>query len=244
MGAPTDRTLHQKLEETNQELESFSYSISHDLRAPLRHISGFAALLQEHLSAKNDREGRDMVVRILNAAQRMEGLIQDLLEFSQASRKPLLHLPINTMAMIQDILNDGRDELKSRLVEWIIEPLPSIEGDPHLLRQAFAHLIGNAIKFTSRREHAIIQIGLQKTSASEWIFFVRDNGVGFKMEQAKKLFGLFQRLHTPQPFEGTGVGLAHVRRIIHRHGGRTWAEGRPDEGAIFYFSLPIPTKKL
>jgi light-regulated signal transduction histidine kinase (bacteriophytochrome) len=228
-----------QLEAANQELEAFSYSVSHDLRAPLRHIDGFVEILRSHAAGQLDEEGRRHLQTIAQAAKRMSKLIDDLLTFSRMSRLRMSIRRVPPGTLVQDILHSAQPDLKGRRVEWIIGDLPEVDADPDMLRQAFFNLIDNALKYTRPRTVARIEIGAT-TAADEITFFIRDNGVGFDMRYVSKLFGVFQRLHRSTEFEGTGVGLANVRRIIHRHGGRTWAEGSVDAGATFYFSLPRP----
>ena len=228
-----------QLETMNQELEAFSYSVSHDLRSPLRHIAGFAGLLQERAAAQLDDHSRHNLNRIVNSAQKMGRLIEDLLEFSRMGRTSLRQSTIDLTTMVAEIRADLELETKERKIVWRIAPMPTVRADAAMLRQVFVNLLGNAVKYTRTREVAEISIGLQNTT-QETVFFVRDNGVGFDMNYADKLFGVFQRLHSEAEFEGTGVGLANVRRIIARHGGRTWAEGKPDGGATFYFTLAGP----
>jgi len=229
-----------QLENANKELEAFSYSVSHDLRAPLRHIDGFSNLLQKHAAASLDEKGRRHLVVISEAAKRMGQLIDDLLMFSRIGRGPLKLVDTDQAALVAGIIREGDFEKNGRSIEWHIAPLPSVRADPALLHQVWFNLIDNAVKYSGKSSHPCITIGADGTTAAgEQVFFVRDNGVGFDMKYAAKLFGVFQRLHSGAEFEGTGVGLANVHRIVARHGGRTWAEGRVGEGAAFYFSLPI-----
>lgn len=226
------------LEAANKELEAFSYSVSHDLRAPLRHIDGYAALLRKSIEQSLNEKGARYLQTISDAAKQMGQLIDDLLVFSRMGRQEMLQTSVNLEQMIKNILVDVRPDLQGREISWTIAPLPEVKGDPAMLRQVFVNLIRNAIKFTGTRPKASIEIGVDRPNSSEIVIFVRDNGVGFDMEYAPKLFGVFQRLHRADEFEGTGIGLANVRRIVHRHGGRTWAEGVPDKGATFFISLP------
>jgi signal transduction histidine kinase len=228
----------QLLEAANKELEAFSYSVSHDLRAPLRHIDGYAALLRKSIEPSlNDKAARYLQT-ISDAAKQMGQLIDDLLVFSRMGRQEMLHTTVNLDQLITSIRSDLRLDLQERQISWTIAPLPEVQGDPAMLRQVFMNLITNAVKFTSNRPAARIEIGMDRLTSAESVVFVRDNGVGFDMQYASKLFGVFQRLHRADEFEGTGIGLANVRRIVHRHGGRTWAEGAPERGATFYISLP------
>lgn len=226
------------LEAANKELEAFSYSVSHDLRAPLRHIDGYASLLRKAIGdSLNDKAARYLKT-LSDSARQMGQLIDDLLVFSRMGRQEMLHTTVNLDQLIQTILYDLRLDLQGREISWTIETLPEVPGDPTMLRQVFVNLISNAIKFTSTRPIAKIAIGADRKTSGEVVVFVRDNGVGFDMQYEAKLFGVFQRLHRAEEFEGTGIGLANVRRIVHRHGGRVWAEGVPDQGATFYVGLP------
>lgn len=228
----------EQVEFANRELEAFSYSVSHDLRAPLRHITGFVELLGKRDLSSLDEKSRHYLEVISDAARKMGDLIDDLLAFSRMSRTEIRKTAVDFGELVRDAISDLKDETAGRDIGWEIAPLPSAEGDAALLRQVMINLISNALKFTRSRSRARIEIGAVSDRPDETIFFVRDNGVGFDMKYSDKLFGLFQRLHRPEEFEGTGVGLANVQRIIHRHGGRTWAEGSPDSGAVFWFSLP------
>ena len=226
------------LEAANKELEAFSYSVSHDLRAPLRHIDGYAALLRKSVEESLNEKGARYLQTISDAAKQMGQLIDDLLVFSRMGRQEMLRTSVNLEQLVKSILADLRLDLQGREISWTIASLPEVKGDPAMLRQVFVNLITNAMKFTSTRSQASIEIGVDRPSSAEIVIFVRDNGVGFDMEYASKLFGVFQRLHRADEFEGTGIGLANVRRIVHRHGGRTWAEGTPDKGATFFVALP------
>jgi len=226
------------LEAANKELEAFSYSVSHDLRAPLRHIDGYAALLRKSVEESLNEKGARYLQTISDAAKQMGQLIDDLLVFSRMGRQEMLRTSVNLEQLIKSILADLRLDLQGREISWTIAPLPEVKGDPAMLRQVFVNLITNAIKFTGTKSQASIEIGVDRPTSAEIVIFVRDNGVGFDMEYASKLFGVFQRLHRADEFEGTGIGLANARRIVHRHGGRTWAEGVPDKGATFFIALP------
>jgi light-regulated signal transduction histidine kinase (bacteriophytochrome) len=221
----------------NKELEAFSYSVSHDLRAPLRHIDGFTDLLKKQAAAQLDEKAVRYLNTISESAKRMGCLIDDLLMFSRVGRDDMCKIPVDTNQLVQEVLADLRPDTEHRDIAWTIASLPPVAADRPMLRQVFANLIGNAVKYTRRREHATIEIGCYG-SHEESVIFVRDNGAGFDMQYVNKLFGVFQRLHSAAEFEGTGIGLANVRRIMTRHGGRVWAEGAVGQGAAFYVSLP------
>jgi PAS domain S-box-containing protein len=222
----------------NAELEAFSYSVSHDLRAPLRHISGFAALLEQRASGRLDEQSTRYVATIKEAAGRMGRLIDDLLAFSRMGRAPVTTRDVDLQALVEDVKRELQGDATGRHVEWRIASLPHVVGDPALLRVALMNLMSNALKYTSTRSHAQIEVGANGHDEGETVVFVRDNGVGFDMQYVGKLFGVFQRLHRADDFDGTGIGLATVSRIIRRHGGRVWAEGATDRGATFYLALP------
>jgi PAS domain S-box-containing protein len=225
-----------ELEATNLELEAFSYSVSHDLRAPLRHVDGFSRLLEEIPGAAPSPEAQQYLGRIRDATARMGQMIDALLNLSRLGRQPLRLHRTNLGELAEQVQRDLQMETEGREIEWKIGPLPSLLCDANLIRQVLTNLLSNAVKFTSRREHAVIEVGA-KTSDGRPVIFVRDNGVGFNSRSASKLFGAFQRLHSRNEFEGSGVGLATVQRIVHRHGGRVWAEAEVGKGATFYFSL-------
>ncbi len=230
-----DRTA--ELETANSELESFSYSVSHDLRAPLRHITGFVGMLQGRTGAKLDAESRELLGSIATAAGRMTRLIEALLTFSRTGRADLHKQRVSLDELVHSVQAELKPEAKGRRVDWRIEPLPDVEGDPDLLRQVLGNLLGNALKYTRPRPVTRIEVGARR-EGENIICHVRDNGVGFDPRYTEKLFGVFQRLHRATEFEGTGIGLATVRLIVQRHGGRAWAEGEAGKGATFYFSLP------
>jgi light-regulated signal transduction histidine kinase (bacteriophytochrome) len=231
------QAANEQLREANQELEAFSYSVSHDLRAPLRHIDGFVDRLNKTASLKDDEKSRRYLSIISQSARHMGNLIDDLLVFSRMGRAEMREEKVNLGHLVQHAIDGMPQELEQRNVVFKKGPLPEVRGDPAMLEQVFANLIGNAVKYSRTRERAEIEISCSETP-KEFTVSVRDNGVGFDMEYSQKLFGVFQRLHRSEEFEGTGIGLANVRRIIHRHGGRTWAESKVNEGATFYFSLP------
>lgn len=224
-----------QLESTNKELESFSYSISHDLRAPLRALNGYSRMIEEDYASVLDDEAKRLLGNIQYNAQRMGTLIDDLLAFSRLGRKELQKTKINTEELVKNILEELSNPAEYNAVIKI-NSLPPVDADHTLLRQVWINLISNAIKYSSKKEKPEIQIGSTETE-NEIIFFVKDNGAGFNMNYADNLFGVFQRLHDSTEFEGTGIGLAIVKRIITKHGGRVWAEGKVNEGAVFYFSL-------
>ncbi len=212
--------------------------MSHDLRAPLRHIDGYAALLRKSMDQSLNEKAARYLQTISEAAKQMGQLIDDLLVFSRMGRQDMLQTTVNMDQLIKGIQSDLRLDLHGRQISWTIASLPEVKGDPSMLRQVFTNLLTNALKFTSTKPIASIEIGVEPLSSDEIVMYVRDNGVGFDMQYAPKLFGVFQRLHRADEFEGTGIGLANVRRIVHRHGGRTWADGVPDKGATFYVALP------
>jgi signal transduction histidine kinase len=227
----------EQLKATNRELEDFSYTISHDLRAPIRHINGFVDLLNSRDLSSLDEKSRHYLKVITEAGKKMGDLIDGLLAYSQLGRTELIKTRIDFNRLVRDIVQKLAEETKGRVIEWDIAPLPTLVGDAGMLRQVMVNLIANALKFTQPRSRTRIEIGtLDK--ADETLIYVRDNGVGFDIRYVNKLFGMFQRLHSAEEFEGTGVGLANVQRIIVRHGGRVWAEGEVDSGATIWFSLP------
>jgi len=231
-----DRTA--QLEAANEELEAFAFSVSHDLRAPLRHIDGFLDLLKESLGVGLDEQSRHYMETISNAALRMETLIDDILSFSRMGRAEMAMTQVDLGLLVQEVIRELEPETHGRNVRWLIAELPRVVGDRAMLRIVLVNLISNALKFTQPRAQAEIEIGCQRSDEAEIVVFIRDNGVGFDMRYADKLFGVFQRLHREKEFEGTGIGLANVRRIVSRHGGRTWAEGKVNDGATIYFTLP------
>jgi PAS domain S-box-containing protein len=229
------------LEAANKELEGFSYSVSHDLRAPLRHMSGFVELLQRRLKDHADNKTHSYAAAIAGAAKKMGMLIDDLLAFSRIGRSEMQKRKVSFNALVRKVVQEIRAGAKGRNIKWEIDELPDVYGDKSMLELVLVNLISNAVKYTMTSPKAEIRIGY-KDDGDEFIFFVKDDGVGFNMEYVDKLFGIFQRLHSQEEFEGTGIGLANVRRIISRHGGRTWAESAMGQGATFYFTLPKEKK--
>ena len=252
-----------QLQAANQELQAFSYSVSHDLRAPLRHVLGFVNLLQKDVGPSLSEKNLRHLTTISQSAKQMGNLIDDLLVFSRIGQSEMQKTDVNLDQLVRETLGDFQPETKGRNIVWKIHPLPSVQADRALLRMVLVNLISNAVKFTGARAEARIEIGCltekQKaeirkaqsgvpfllsacpiSTLEETVIFIRDNGAGFDPRYAGKLFGVFQRLHSHDEFEGTGIGLANVQRIIHRHGGRAWAEGAVDGGATFYFSIPKP----
>ena len=228
---------HDELERANKDLEAFSYSVSHDLRAPLRAIDGFSRILAEDHSNQLDPDAMRVLSVIRTNTRNMSKLIDDLLAFSRLGRKQLERSPVDIDALAHAIADELRATPPERALRFEIEPLGTAAGDHSMLRQVFVNLLSNAVKYSKDKAAATIKVG-SYVQNGESVYYVRDNGAGFDMNYADKLFGVFQRLHTAEEFEGTGVGLAIVQRIIQRHGGRVWAEGKVNEGATFYFSLP------
>jgi signal transduction histidine kinase len=226
-----------ELETSNNELESFAYSVSHDLRAPLRHVVGYSELLQRQASTSLDEKSRRFMQTILESSKRMGNLIDDLLAFSRIGRTETKNTLVSLDPLVKEVVAEIEQDTGRRDIVWKIHPLPVCYGDRSMLRLVIVNLLSNSVKFTRMRAQAEIEIGCVD-GEHEVEVFVRDNGAGFDMQYVDKLFGVFQRLHLPEEFEGTGIGLATVRRIIHRHGGEVRAEGAVDQGATLYFSLP------
>jgi signal transduction histidine kinase len=226
-----------ELAASNKELEAFAYSVSHDLRAPLRHLAGFSELLQKNSAQALDDKGKRYVGVILESAKRMGTLIDDLLAFSRIGRAETNKRTINLGQLVEEALADVRRDVGDRKIVWTVGKMPVGYGDRAMLRLALVNLIANAVKFTRTRTPAEIEIGQMPATDDQVVIFVRDNGVGFDMKYVGKLFGVFQRLHSAETFEGTGIGLATVQRIAHRHGGRAWGEGSLNQGATFYLSI-------
>jgi signal transduction histidine kinase len=227
-----------ELQSSNHELESFAYSVSHDLRAPLRHMVGYSELLQKQASSALDEKSQRFIQTILNAAKKMGNLIDDLLAFSRIGRAETNKTKVDLKQLVDEVVAEIGQDTRDRDIAWKIGALPVCYGDRSMLRLVVVNLIANAVKFSRLREAAEIEIGCNDRQNGEFEVFVRDNGAGFDMQYVNKLFGVFQRLHLPEQFEGTGIGLATVQRVIHRHGGQVRGEGALDQGATFYFSLP------
>ncbi|HEY2930933.1 MAG TPA: ATP-binding protein [Acidobacteriota bacterium] len=223
---------------TNKELEAFTYSVSHDLRAPLRHVDGFARILVEDYGSQLDPEARRYLQRVQDGTRQMGQLVDDLLDLTRLGRQELRRQATGVNSMVNEVMAQLQQDFEGRQIEWKIDRLPFVDCDPALMKQVFSNLLSNAVKFTRLREKAVIEVGTADLNGQP-VVFVRDNGVGFSMKYADKLFGVFQRLHRQEDFEGTGVGLATVQRIIHKHGGKIWAEAELDKGATFYFTLSI-----
>ena len=232
-----NRLLVQNLSATNQELEAFSYSVSHDLRGPLRHISGFLDLLEKSAGEALDQKAGRYFGIIKDSTRQMGVLIDDLLAFARIGRAPINAGPVPLDAVVAEVISELAHEAFGRDVKWIVNELPVVEGDRNLLKLAITNLLDNALKYTRPRKTAVIEVRSEKRDDT-MVIQVQDNGVGFDPRGAEKLFGVFQRLHSTAEFEGTGIGLANVRRIVSRHGGGTWAESEPGKGSTFFFSLP------
>jgi light-regulated signal transduction histidine kinase (bacteriophytochrome) len=242
-----------QLEGANKELEAFSYSVSHDLRAPLRHISGFSQMLAQEFGSTLDPTAQHYLDRIQSGTQKMGLLVDELLNLARVGRQVLKRQPTGLNSLVGEVIAILQPESEGRQVEWVIAELPSVERDPVLIRQVFQNLLANALKFTCPRKgarsdagagesasavHTIIEVGCKEEDGRS-VFMVRDNGAGFNMKYVDRLFGAFQRLHRADEFEGTGIGLATVQRIVHKHGGRVWAQAELDKGAAFYFTLGV-----
>lgn len=229
----------EQLSEANRELEAFSYSVSHDLRAPLRHIAGFSEKLGQHLGTGIDEKTSHYLDVIADAARRMADLIDGLLVYSRLGRGALRMQPVDMQSLAEEARSLVMADAARRSIEWRIAPLPVVVGDANMLRTVWQNLLGNAVKYTSKRDRALIEVSGERDSRGRYVFTVADNGAGFDMAYADKLFGVFQRMHKASEFTGSGIGLANVRRIIVRHGGKVWAEAELEHGARFHFSLPV-----
>ncbi len=227
-----------QLHDAMKQLEAFSYSVSHDLKAPLRAISGYSRALLEDYGPQLEDEARGYLESIARGAERMGQLINDLLAFSKLGRKEMALAEVNMSELARTVFEEIRRAAPERKLECQLADLPPARGDRAMLHQVWVNLLSNAVKFTRQREHAVIEIGGSSNGSQQNTYYVKDNGAGFDMQYANKLFGVFQRLHSSEEFEGTGVGLAIVQRVVQRHGGRVWAEGKVNEGAAFYFTLP------
>lgn len=237
-----DAALHKAygdLEAVNKELEAFTYSVSHDLRAPLRHVDGFAKLLCEEFAPQLDATAQHYLSRIQGGTRQMAQLVDDLLNLARVGRQEVRRQVTGLNSLVTEVLSELKAEEQGRQIEWRIDSLPFVDCDPTLLKQVFSNLLSNALKFSRPRTTAIIEVGQVERNGQPAVF-VRDNGVGFSMKYVDKLFGVFQRLHRAEDFEGTGVGLATVQRIVHKHGGQVWADAELDKGATFYFTLGNP----
>jgi light-regulated signal transduction histidine kinase (bacteriophytochrome) len=230
------RRVNADLSASIKELEAFTYSVSHDLRAPLRHISGFSKILTEEFSANLPPDAHHHLERIEEGTRRMGLLVDDLLNLARVGRRDLSPQVAGLKSIVDEAIADLKPDSRGREIEWKVGALPYVECDPGLMKQVFLNLLSNALKFTRPRAKAVIEVGQEEKNGVP-VLYVRDNGVGFSMKYVDKLFGVFQRLHRAEDFEGTGVGLATVQRIIQKHGGRIWAEAELDKGATFYFTL-------
>ena len=227
---------NKELEATNRELEAFSYSVSHDLRGPLTVIIGSAYMLLEDCSAQIPAEARQLLSSVLGSGERMMQIVDDLLRLSRLSRQPLSRYPVNVSALVREVLEELQREQRGRQIEVLADDLPDCVGDPTLLKHVFTNLLSNAFKFTRGKANPTVEVS-GRQHAGEKIYFVRDNGAGFDSQHAKDLFGAFQRFHSAEQFEGTGIGLSIAYRVVQRHGGRIWAEAEIDKGATLYFSI-------
>jgi len=230
------RSRTAQLEAANKELEAFSYSVSHDLRAPVRHIDGFVKLLEREQPPASDKAAHYLST-IASSSHRMANLIDDLLALSRTGRTPLEVRTVQLAALVEEVIVDLRPDVARRKIEWRVGTLPAVRADASLLRVVLQNLLDNAVKYTRREPATVVEVGALRLDEGDTAIYVRDNGVGFDMRYADRLFGVFQRLHRAEDFEGTGIGLATARRVIHRHGGRIWGEGEPGRGACFYFTV-------
>jgi len=224
------------LEAANRELDAFSYSVAHDLRAPLGRIERMAQILMEDFGTRLTPEGKDCLQRVVAGSGRLENMVDNLLSFSRLGKKPVIKCPTALNPLVEEVRDQFKSETEGRKIRWEVGHLPEVDCDPNLMRIVLSNLLSNAIKYTRTRDEAVIQVD-KSNRGGRVAVFIRDNGVGFDMKYSDRLFGVFQRLHVGEEFEGTGVGLATVQRIIHKHGGRVWAEAEPAKGATFYFTL-------
>lgn len=231
----------EQLRSTNSELEAFSYMVSHDLRAPFRHISGYSELLMETEQGRLSDKGKGYLRTVADSAVQAGRLVDNLLTFAHLGRSALQPADVDMDDVVREIRAELRHGAEGRVIDWRQPPLPRAHADERMMRLVWRNLLSNAVKYTKHRQRAVIELG-GRDEGEEIVYWVRDNGAGFDMQYADKLFGVFERLHSQEEFEGTGIGLAHVRRIVNRHGGRTWAEGKENDGATFYFSIPKKEK--
>ncbi|MDG5767926.1 PAS domain S-box protein [Balneolales bacterium ANBcel1] len=231
-----------QLEASNRELEAFGYSVSHDLRAPLRHVSGYVDLLKSRYNDDLSEKARHYLDMVTRSSQQMGTLIEELLNFSRTGRKELRYAMVDMNTMVRDMIENLKEDMGDRSISWDVSDLPGVFGDAGLLKLVWINLLQNAVKYTGRVDQAVISVGFRE-EPDKMVYFVRDNGAGFDMKYVHKLFGVFQRLHNQSEFEGTGIGLANVQRIVRKHGGEAWAEGQPDHGATFYFSIPVNSEE-
>jgi len=221
----------------NKELEAFAYSVSHDLRAPLRAVDGYAKMLEEDYGDKLDDEGRRKLAVLCASSRNMGALIDDLLSLSRLARQPLVTRPLAMDGLVGQVIDELRSGINGREVEFVVDSLGEAQGDATLVKQVLVNLLANAVKFTRDRQPGVVEVGARRDPDGTKMFYVKDNGAGFDMTYANKLFGVFQRLHRADEYEGTGVGLAIVRRLVERHGGKVWADAQPGQGATFFFTL-------
>ena len=238
LAAKREELLRKQVEELTREIEDMSYAISHDLRAPLRAVLGFSGVLHEDFSGRLEGDGQRYLEIVRSSAQQLSAMVEGILALSRATKHPLHHSDVPVQRIVQEIVAGLQKKHPDRKIEFLVGELPDVSGDMALLQQAWSNLLANAVKFTRTKETAKIEIS-GSAGQGEVIYTIRDNGAGFDMKYQSKLFGLFQRFHTEKEYEGIGAGLALVKRIIQRHGGRVWAEAKPGEGATFHFALPI-----
>ncbi len=240
MNAELEQKVSQRtaeVEASNKELEAFSYSVSHDLRAPLRHISGYVNLLNNQFGDGLPEKAGHYLNVTTDATKQMSNLIDDLLQYSRIGSQEIRRLELDMGELVSEVIKMMEEETKERKITWTVTDLPRVVGDPILLKQVWTNLLENAVKYTRDKAEAEIEVSCTR-EAKQWVFSVRDNGAGFDMRYAQKLFGVFQRLHSSAQYEGTGIGLANVQRIINKHEGRVWAEAQLNKGATFYFTIP------